>query len=72
MAISKLRLVKIKSTRDAYLHMPLFFMFRWMQWNLDVVSAIIVLTAGVFAIANTDTDSGGAGLCISYALQVHL
>lgn len=43
---------------------------RWMQWNLDVLSAVIVLAACVFTIADTATDSGDAGLCISYALQV--
>ena len=41
-----------------------------MQWNLDVLSAVVVLAACVFAIFDTDTDPGDAGLCISYALQV--
>ncbi|XP_070201960.1 multidrug resistance-associated protein 1-like isoform X2 [Littorina saxatilis] len=43
---------------------------RWMQWNLDVLSAVIVLAASVFAIADTTNDSADAGLCISYALQL--
>ena len=44
--------------------------FRWLQFNLDILAAAVVLSASLFAVLSADSDSGDAGLSVSYALQV--
>ncbi|KAK7487188.1 hypothetical protein BaRGS_00021540 [Batillaria attramentaria] len=43
---------------------------RWLQFNLDILAASVVFAAAVFAILQTSSDPGDAGLSVSYALQV--
>ncbi|XP_076438711.1 multidrug resistance-associated protein 1-like [Babylonia areolata] len=43
---------------------------RWLQFNLDVLAAIVVMASGLFAIMNYRSDAGDAGLSVSYALQI--
>ena len=44
---------------------------RWLGFRLELVGALVVLAAALFAVIGKDTLSGGlVGLSISYALQV--
>ncbi|XP_070201750.1 multidrug resistance-associated protein 1-like [Littorina saxatilis] len=43
---------------------------RWLQFNLDILAAMVVMAASLFTLLSSDSDSSDAGLSVSYALQV--
>ncbi|XP_025101923.1 multidrug resistance-associated protein 1-like [Pomacea canaliculata] len=46
---------------------------RWLQWNLDFLSSLVIFSAGLFEIissSSSEVDAGNAGLSVSYALQL--